>query len=194
MKKTTLLAALFLLISVATFAEDNELGETSSFKIVAKADLKYDLYYVSESDAPVTVRIYDESGNLIRDDKIKNHRSFKKTYNFKELASGNYKVVVINEEGKGTQAIFHNPQQTQLQIILSQIPDTKSFTLHVGDFDMSKPLKVKVYNGDNELLFTEEINETGSFSRVYNLSKIDADMVRFTVVNAKETITQYRSL
>ena len=194
MKKSILMAALFLLVSVGTFAEDKELGETSSFKIVPKSDVKYDLYYVSESDAPVNISIYDDHGNLISSDKVKNHRSFKKTYNFSELACGNYNVVVDNEEGKASQNVFHNPQQTNMQLILSQIPDTKSFKLHVGAFDNSKPVKVKVYNTDNELLFVDEINQTDSFSKIYNLKDIDADMVRFTVVNSKESVSQFRSL
>ena len=194
MKKTLLFAALFLLVSVATFAEDNELGETSSFKIVPKANLKYDLYYVSESDAPVTVRIYDEAGRLITNDKIKNHRSFKKTYNFKDLASGNYKVVVNNEEGKASQAVFHNPQKLKMQLIFTQVPNTKSFKLHVGEFNTAKPVKVNVYNADNELLFSEEINETASFSKVYNMNKIDEDMVRFTIINGQEMISHNRAL
>jgi uncharacterized GH25 family protein len=194
MKKSILLAALFLLVSVATFAGDNELGETSKFKVVAKSAVKYDLYYVSESDDPVTISIYDIKGNLISTDRVKNHRSFKRTYNFKELASGSYKIVVNNTEGKASQTVFHNPQQTNLQLILSQIPATKSFKLHVGAFDTTKPVKVKVYDGNNKLLFVDEINQSESFSKIYNLREIDADIIRFTVANNKESISQFRSL
>ena len=194
MKRSTLLAALFLLVSVAAFANVNALSETSSFKVIAKADLKYDLYYVSESEGPVTVRIYDAKGNMITDDKIKNQKAFKKTYNFKELANGNYKIVVNNQEGRASQAVFHNPSPTKMQIMITQIPESKSFRLHVGDFDTSKPLTVKVYTANNRLIFSEQINETAGFSKVYNLNKVDAETVRFTVSNNKESLSHYRSL
>jgi hypothetical protein len=194
MKKSIILAAYFLCISAASFALDTELGETSSFKIVPKADKKYDLYYVSESDAPVTISIYDDEGTLIANDKIKNNRSFKRTYNFKNLSSGDYKVVVKNEEGRGSQQVFHNPKTSGLQTIISQVPNSKSFKVMVGEFDNASPVIVKGYNSDNRLIFKDEIQEVQGFSKMYNLSNITDDMVRFTVENGRESVTTVRSL
>jgi hypothetical protein len=194
MKKSIILAAYFLCISAASFALDTELGKTSSFKIVPKADKKYDLYYVSESDAPVTISIYDDEGTLITNDKIKNNRSFKRTYNFKNMASGDYKVVVKNEEGRGSQQVFHNPKTSGLQTMISQVPNSKSFKVLVGEFDSAEPVIVKGYNSDNRLIFKDEIQEVQGFSKMYNLSNITGDMVRFTVENGRESVTQVRSL
>lgn len=194
MKKSIILAAYFLCISAASFALDTELGETSSFKIVPKADKKYDLYYVSESDAPVTISIYDDEGTLITNDKVKNNRSFKRTYNFKNMASGDYKVVVKNEEGRGSQQVFHNPKTSGLQTMISQVPNSKSFKVLVGDFDNDKPVTVKVYNSDNKLIFKDDITEAQSFSKMYNLSNIEDDVVKFTIVNGRESVSQLRSL
>ena len=194
MKKSLILAAYFVCISAASFALDTELGETSSFKIVPKADKKYDLYYVSESDAPVTISIYDDEGILITSDKVKNHRSFKRTYNFTNMASGDYKVVVNNEEGRGSQQVFHNPKTSDLQTMISQVPNTKSFNVLVGEFDTTQPVTVKVYNSDNKLIFKDQITEAQSFNKVYNLTKVQDTSVRFTIENGRESVSQLRSL
>lgn len=189
-----MLAALFVCVSAASFALDTELGKTSSFKIVPKSDQKYDLYYVSESNEAVNISIYDAEGELIAQDRVKNHMAFKRTYNFKELESGNYKVVVRNEEGKGSQHVFHHPKSTNIQMILSQIPDSKKFKLHMGQFDNSKSVKVKVYNSSNKLLFVDQVNSADSFSKVYDLKNFDDTQVRFTIVNGNESVSQYRAL
>lgn len=189
-----MLAALFVTMSAASFALDTELGKTSSFKIVPKSDQKYDLYYVSESNEAVYVSIYDAQGELVSQDRIKDYMSFKRTYNFRNLASGNYTVVVRNEEGKGSQKVFHHPESTNMKMILSQIPDSKKFKLHMGQFDTSTPVKVKVYNSNNQLIFVDQVNSAEGFSKVYDLQKFKDSEVRFTIVNGTESITKRQSL
>ena len=97
MKKLTILAVLLTVISAACFAEEGKIGETTKFKVVAKSDVKYDLYYVSENAGDVRVTIYDNRGRIISSRKVKDARKFKRTYDFSQLEPGKLKIVVRNK-------------------------------------------------------------------------------------------------
>ena len=69
-------------------------------------------------------------------------------------------------------------KEARLKTFVSKIPNSRSLKLHVGDFDSSATVRVKIYDQDNRLLLSEEITNTKSFSKVYNLSKINATQLR----------------
>jgi len=187
MKKLTFLAVLLIVISAASFAGERNLGEEPGakpkFKMVAKADMKFDLYYASETTGAVSVAIFDESGRKVSYKTIKKVKNFKRTYDFSKLAPGKYKVIVKNAEGSANQHITYLAKQKILQSFVSKLPDGHSLKLHVGAFDANVPVVVKIYNKNNKLIHSEKIEKTQSFSRVYNLDGLKLNSVIILIEN-----------
>ena len=187
MKKLTLLAVLLTVFSAVGFAKATpEDGETSKFKIVAKSDVKFDFIYVAEEVGEVNVTIYDAKGNQVCNNTVKDSKSFRRTYNFSKLEPGKYKVVVRNEDGTRNEVINYKVKKAVLQTFVSKIPDSKSIKVHVGAFNVERPVTVNIYNQNNRLIHTEEIKNKGSFSKVYDLSKTSTKSVNVRVLNDGE--------
>ena len=189
MKKLTFLAALLIVISAASFASErvlsDEAGANPKFKMIAKSDAKFDLYYASETTGAVTVSIYNENGSKVSQKTINKVKKFKRTYDFSKLTPGKYEVVVRNEDGSANQQITYVVEQKKLQTFVSKLPDGK-LKLHVGAFDKTEPVLVKVYNSKNKLIHSEKIENTESFSRVYNLDGLNLNAVSVLIQNGEE--------
>lgn len=187
MKKLTFLAALLIVISAVSFAKEtkstDEPGAKPKFKMVAKSDVKFDLYYASDESGDVRVTIYDVDGRQVSSKTINKVKNFKRTYDFSQLEPGKYKVVVKNETGSSNQEITYQIKEARLKTFVSKIPNSQSLKLHVGDFDTSKPVMVKIYNQKYELIHSEEINNAHSFSRVYNLSDVQSKTINVLIEN-----------
>jgi len=197
MKKTTALVALLTVISAVAFATDNkekELDNTTKYKLVKASDFKYDLYYVSENEGNVSIKIFSPEGKMLTNDKLKHIESFKRRYNFRELAPGNYRVVIENANGKATESIFHNPDRSALKSMVTRIPDAKSVKVLVGAFDNSKPVNIKIYDDQYRLLYHDKITNSESFSKVYNLIKVESENIVVNIENNRESTTVVRSL
>ena len=189
MKKLTLLAALLIVFSASSFATEGKPGKAPKFKMIAKTDVKYDLYYSSENSGEVCVIIYDESGKKISSQTMKEVKKFKRTYDFSQLAPGKYKVVVRNDDGSANQQISHLIKEARLKTFVTKLPESNALKLHVGDFDEDQPVTVKIYNENYKLIHSDEIKNAQSFSRVYNLNNIELKSVSVLVENGGEKQT-----
>ena len=184
MKKLTILAVLLAVISAATYAAP--ISETSSFQIVAKSDVKYEFTYSSKNRGDVCVTIYNEEGDIMSSKTVKDAKLFKRTYDFRKLQPGNYKIVVKNESGTTNQIIKYNVKEEHLKAFVGKLPDSNAIKLHVGEFNNSKAVIINIYNQDNKLIHRDKIKTDGSFSRVYNLKKISTKYVKVLVENDGE--------
>lgn len=189
MKKLTLLVVLLTVFSASSFATEIPISETSNFKMVAKSDVKYDLYYASEDEGSVKVCILDANGKKLNSCFVRKTKSFKRTYDFSQLKQGEYTIVVTNKDGKATQVIKHKVKAKLLQTFVAKLPDSKSLKLHVGSFNANESVKVRIYNEKSKLIHRDKIENDQSFSRVYNLEDIHANNVRVVIENNGEIQT-----
>lgn len=186
MKKLTALAVLLTVIGTASFASSGPLGENSNFKLINKADSKYELIYVSTEQSDVRITIYDNRGKNIETNTVKDVTKFRRTFDFSKLEPGKYSIVVKNEDGTAKEEIAYNVEQEQLKTFVSAIPDSKSLKLHVGDFNAEKPVNVKIYNEDNRVIYRDNITNAEAFSKVYNLKNKKAGFYTVQVENNGE--------
>jgi len=193
MKKLSFLAALLIVISAASFTEAKNTvvkpNVKPKFQMVAKSDVKFDLYYASETSGEVSVSIYNAKGRKISDKTIKSVKNFKRTYDFSKLEPGKYKIVVRNESGTSNQEITYQIKEARLKTFVSKLPEGQSLKVHVGDFEASQPVMVKIYNQKNKLIHSEEIKNAESFSRVYDLNKVRSQTVSVLIENNGERQT-----
>jgi len=189
MKKITVFAVLFTVMSTAAFATELRPSESSSFKMVAKSEVKFEFSYSSLKRGDVCVTIYNEKGYLMSSKTVKNAKLFKRIYDFRKLEPGNYTIMVRNDSGTTKQEIKYKVKEVRLKAYVGKLPDNKAIKLHVGNFNNEKAVSVKIYNQDKRLLHTDVISAKGSFSRVYNLKNISAKSVNVMIENDGETIS-----
>jgi len=199
MKRTTIIIALLLAaFSTATLASNpatnKKKDKSTKLSVISKKDpAKFDLIYVSEVEGPVTVRIFNEEGDLVGFDQIKKKKSFIKTYNLQNLEAGKYVMKIENSEGVTRKEIYYNPFRQSLNMLLIKNEEDKVKVMVVG-LDRTKPVTIRIYNENGELLKSEELDVERSFSRTYDLSEIDSDSYVITATNGSESVTKYTEI
>lgn len=193
MKRTSVLLLLVVtLLSGTAFAKikplETKVGNSASFTIIPKAKLqKFDLVYVSDKASPVTVSIYNEEGERIHIQKIKGYASFMKSFDVSDLTDGEYIVEVENEEGKAKELLRHSNSVESFNVLLSKSTDDKINVLVAG-YDYDQPVELKIYDGDDRLIHTENINVGKDFMKTFNMSELNTEDVTFLVSNNKNFV------
>ncbi len=154
----------------------------------------YRLVYQSKVEGLVKVSIYNEQGDLLLNDRIVNTSGFARPYNFNALPLGKYTLQIEDASGKVTKSIYHgkesvieSSQNSALQIKIEAVEKSAKYELKVVG-NLQEPLYVNIYNANGIVVFSEEISETKSFSKVYDLSKTGLTNMTFEVLSASEIL------
>lgn len=185
MKKLTALIVLLTVAGTASFAS-GPLGKNSQFKVIGKADTKYELIYVSTVESDVRVTILNADGRNIESSTAKDVTKFRQTFNFSELEPGKYSIVVRNSEGTAREEVTYSPYKKKLKTFVAKIPDMNALKLHVGDFNTNEPVNVKIYDAKDRLIHRDRIVNEKAFSKVYNLKEASSGEFRVLIENDGE--------
>lgn len=104
MKKFTLTAAVLLMIISTAFASGDGKAEKRATIYSLQKDT-YRVIYGAKDEAIVKIKITDEQGNVLREDRVKSKGGFMKPYNFKKLSDGTYTIKLTDEYGEITQQV-----------------------------------------------------------------------------------------
>jgi hypothetical protein len=155
--------------------------ERASNKVV------YRLVYQSKVEGLVLISIYNEEGDLLLTDKVLNHTGFARPYNFQALPTGQYTLQIVDAQGTITKHIYHgelsvieSTLESPLQVSVQAVENTSKYELRVLG-DHTAPLQVTIYDAVGEVIHSEQIDENGSFRKVYDLSSIKASGLTFEV-------------
>ena len=187
MKKISLMAVLLSIFSTATFANSGPLGENSQFKVLTKSDNKYEVIYVSDEDSDVRIYIINEDGRTVESNLVKDVASFRRTFDFSQMESGKYAVVVKNKEGTARETIDHKTYKETLKGFVVRIPEKQALKLHVGDFTKTQPVKVKIYDANDRIVHKDAISHDQAFYKVYNMTKAGPGEYRVVITNNGES-------
>ena len=156
-----------------------ENSESTQFNVVQKSNLyKFDVIYVSEQEGPVKISIIDDSGEIVSTDEFAGRNSFVRTYDFRNLEVGAYKIVLENAEGTSEQIVNYNPFQRQMNLVVNQQEENK-YKVLVAGFDKSIGVTLSIYTAEGELVKTDLIQSEKDFTRTYDLSNLDSDSFVF---------------
>ena len=178
MKRIILTAALMVAMGTASFASGNE--SNGSRVVLVKSQTKgvYSLIYADDTPGKVLVKVYDAKGHLLRTDKILNRAGFKQPYDMKNLAAGNYKIVVSDSKGETSlQAALHSSEE----MIVNKVGQNK-YQLIYRD-DTSGAASVGIYSKTGELVFSEDVQFKNGFSKVYDLTAVTSAGFTFEVLS-----------
>jgi ABC-type lipoprotein release transport system permease subunit len=190
----SVLVALLMVSVVNGFAKDKQGTEirkgTSKVILTAEQAADKDIYrltYQSDVAGSVSISIYNEKGELLLEDRLRNVSAFARPYNFNALPAGKYSLVVEDAKGTETKQIFHRVKaqeeaSSNLNIKVAPVEGSDKYTLSVLGTQI-KPLEVKIYDSFGRLVYTDRIQETKSFSKVYDVTKVKAYGLTLEVEN-----------
>lgn len=164
-KITSLVIACVL--SVAAFAKTPLLSVAPSTTASV-----YDVYYKGTEAGNVKVSIYNNSNVLVFSETLNNVTSFKRPYNFSNLAQGEYTIVLEDKNGKQVENVRYRMNTVNSFIHVAAIANAENkYMLNVTN-DGTESVYVKIFNNENDLLHEQALQVTGTFGLVYNLSKV----------------------
>ena len=181
--KKVILTIVALAAGVAVNAQNNVKVENTVRPSV------YNLVYKAEKANKVSVKITDEAGRVILTDEVYG-KNFARPYNFNSVPTGKYNIEVSDKTSSQTVALDHNYASIDpiREVAVKPIENNKYELTFIGN--QAENVFVNIYDKNNELIHTETIDKKGSFSRVYDLKKINASGYTFEVSVADKVISK----
>ncbi len=190
MKKVLISAALLTVLGANVWANpgDEVKGAVKASVTTATKNGVYNLVY--QGTGMVKVVITNAVGEVVMVDQINAEGGFKRPYNFTTQPSGSYTLTVMDRNGKASLPLVHGNAfaQTRPKVQISPVQDKKFQLTMLGS--NSEQVSVNIYDAAANLVFTDNIEKQGSFSRVYDLTKIPAGSFTFEVVSEDGVVTK----
>lgn len=135
------------------------LKETGVFKVI----------YEGAQVGKVNLRIANEDGVILFRETISNVDGFIRPINFKSLEAGEYTIEVSDSFGKFVQKVNYRTEQSVSAIHIAKIAGDSKYLLSV---EKGKNINVKIYDGLDNLVHSENRLVDGNLSLVYNLKGV----------------------
>ncbi len=186
MKKVIISAALLMVMGADVLAS----GVNDGIKGSAKANVEtttrngvYNLIYKTATAGTVKVTITNGAGEVVLVDLIEGRTSFLRPYNFAGLPAGSYSITVQDRSGKTTLPLVHTGSVATLQPVvrIQPVEGNKYEVKMLGS--NADEVSVSIYDAAQRLVYSEKISQKGSFTRVYDLNKINLTSVTFEVAS-----------
>jgi hypothetical protein len=157
---------LLALISVTAFANTNP----SSVSVVPAAENVYNVYFKSAETEKVKISILDKYNQVVFTERI-SKGSFKRPYNFSNMAYGQYQLIVESASGVSKNTIEHVSTKIKSVIKVSAISKEEGkFAVRITNTG-TQLATIRIYDNIRGLIFDKQVDVNGSFGQIYNVSK-----------------------
>lgn len=147
----------------------------NNIRLEESAYAKYKLVYPVRTAGMVYIKIYDQEGQQVFYDRIKNKYGFMRPYDFSKLPDGNYKFMIQSNGGKIFAEIVHKLHQNDLHISVADAGDKGAYQLIVKGVKKD-PVYVSIYDKKDELVFEDVVKVGKNFSRIYSFPENENDL------------------
>lgn len=173
MKTSILTFALGLVLSTNVFAADDlESTSTASINTTNRVSV-YNLVYASAKTGMVTVSIKNQEGQVVLQEQIFNDKKgFIRPYNFSTMPEGSYTLEVKDAAGKSELSLsYSNVAVNAVRKAEIKALESNKYQLRlVGN--TADAVEVSIYDQFGSAIHSESLTQKGSFTRVYDLSKL----------------------
>lgn len=160
------LTLLLTIFSATAFANTNP----SPISIVHSAGNIYNVYYKSSEAEKVKISILDNNNELVFTERI-SKGSFKRPYNFSNLAYGQYQVIIESANGISSKFINHGSATAKSVIKVSAVSKEEGkFAVRISNGG-SQLATIRIYDNIKGLIFDKQVDVKGSFGQIFNVSK-----------------------
>jgi hypothetical protein len=185
--KSIYLFIAFVAVSFASFADN-----TTSLSIVPTANANvYSISYKTREVGKVKISIYNKSNQLLFTETLTEVASFNRPYNFSELSEGEYTIVLEDKNGKQVEKVNYFMNKVKSLISITEVVNSENkYMLNVTN-NGTDAVSVRIYDSAENLLHTQEVEVTGHFSLIYNLSKVKpaySSQITFEVITSRGDI------
>ena len=178
--KTTLVA---LAIVAGTTA--GAFAQKKSVRLDALTKDLYQLTYLNRGKCSVRVEVFDENGSKLLSEQINQKKSFTKPYSFSNLDFGAYSFKVTDEDGEYVTKI-QRTDAVYMTARIKKIGEEKAKVIVRGEF--MEPISVNIFDKNDVLVYDDIIDSEKSFSKIYDLSRIEVEELRIEVVAAQKLL------
>ena len=149
----------------------------------------YNLRFAADAPGQVTVKIANARGNTLLKEKIAYESSFDRPYNLQGMPDGAYRITVEKDGNIVEETIQHikgvTGQKLSYDVEVSQLSQGK-YELVVKKTG-HEAVKVKITDKNGVIFYDGAIDEAGSFSKVFDLSKVVASDVQMEITMGNKT-------
>jgi hypothetical protein len=135
----------------------------------------FNLIYKTKATTPGTVQvtILDSKGATIFNESIYKTLSFSRPYNFNDQATGDYKMVVEDKDGKAEKGLTYAIKKVDSNIEVEKIANAKGkYLLRITNTDADQ-IHVKIMDEAKNIVHEEYITVNGKYAVVFNLAKVE---------------------
>lgn len=188
MKAKFFLTSLITLVSVAALAFGP--GESRMVVVNQKNTGNYKVIYQSPNKGRVRLNIVNNHGEVVYSSSTRNTDGFMLPVNFTGMTAGEYTVEVIDAEGLTSQKLYHGVPSPINRIHVAKIAKPGKYLLSVAS-EGQEEIKVRIFDGANNLVHDENLAVNGSLGLVYNLTSVNG-MPTFEVTDKLGNIRTIR--
>ncbi len=188
MKKLMISAALLTVLGANVWANpgDEVKGAVKASVTTTTKNGVYQLVY--RGTGAVKVTITNAAGEIVLTDQINAEGGFLRPYNFSLQPAGAYTVTVLDGNGKASLPLVHGAAASVRPNVQIKPVQDKKFQLTLMGSSADQ-VSVNIYDAALNLVYTDQIEKQGSFSRVYDLTKVPTGVFTFEVLSQGNIIT-----
>ena len=166
--KLSALVLAFIVSAASAFAD-----APTSLTVVSSTSQVYKVYYKTNEAGKVKVSIINSNNQLVFSEVMSNVASFVRPYNFSELPEGEYTIVLEDKNGKQVEKVNYTMNKIVSFVKVTEVANADNkFMLNIAN-NGSEVVTVKIFSG-NAIVHTQDVQVTGTFGLVYNLSQFKA--------------------
>ena len=187
---TKIIAVLLTVISTAAFANTNDSTRKDAFVrvVTGSANGSFKVIYQGE-EGQVNFKLVNAKGQIVHDERLRIEKGFIQPINMTQMPSGPYTFMVEDDKGTLEQEVNYISLKDQLlsKISIEQVADQLEFT----GTDLASNLKIKIYNDQSELVYTDEITAQ-NVDQIFDFGRVKSDWVSFVIVSDRKVIADQK--
>lgn len=174
MKTKLFLAALIVLVGTSAFASGP--GIPRLVVIGQKNPGIFKVIYESGITSNVKMTILDKNEAVVFAETTKNVEGFIRSVNFTRMEPGEYTIEIADKAGKQIQKVVYAAERETVtapakNVRVAKIAADGKYLLTVTNSGINQ-VKVRIYDGANNLVHNESTTVNGDFGLVYNLKDV----------------------
>ena len=171
-------------LAIAAGTSAGAIAQKQSVRLDPVSKDLYRLTYFHPGKCNVKVEVSNEHGDKLLSEQINQKKSFTKPYSFVNPKFGEYSFKVTDDEGVFV-AKIQRTEVVNLTASIKKLENDKALVIVKGK--CIGPVPVRFTDKNDLLVFDDYIDREASFSKVYDLSKVNADELKIEVV-AEQTL------
>ncbi len=180
--KTIKILSLMLIVSVAAVAANKE-DLSNRVKIVTIEEGVYKLIYKQTEPANFDLKIVNENGATVFEEKMYRRAGFSKKYDLRNMDGGKYTFQIRENNTKIEKKISFK----LLTIAsISRIGKTEKVRLSLSD--TKSKVSIIIYDGKDRVIFRETVQKGTNYFKIYDLSQVKSGKITIDVIDQKGLI------